>query len=176
MISIKDFAQAQGCSETIVYRHIRNNKKELGSNVQKSHGKTWLTDEGAEYIRSLMKQQPVVVSEEDPRVKILEEEKRELELQLREANATFQKYVTETTSLLVKASQQIELAEKSEAYKKKNTELEAQNDDLRASNDKKDELLLQAEKTAQELSNELTKEKERPISFKEYWQRRKKER
>lgn len=174
MISVRDFANQQGCGESIIYRHIRNHKKELGDRVQKSHGKTWLTDEGAEYIRSLMKQQPVVVSEEDPRVKILEEEKRELELQLREANVAFQKYVSETTSLLVKASQQIELAEKSEMYKKKNAELEAQNDDLRASNDKKDELLLQAEKTAQELSNELTEANTRPISFKEYWQRRKK--
>ena len=173
MISVRDFANQQGCGESIIYRHIRNHKTALGDRVQKSHGKTWLTDEGAEYIRGLMKQQPLVVSEGDPRVAILEAEKKELEAQLREANAAFQKYVSETTSLLVKASQQIELAEKSEAYKKKSDELEAQNGVLKADNDKKDELLLQAEKTAQELSNELTEEKNRAISFKEYWKRRK---
>ena len=173
MITVRDFAIQQGCGESIIYRHIRNHKADLGDRVQKSHGKTWLTDEGAEYIRGLMKQQPMVVSEEDPRVAILEAEKKELEAQLREANAAFQKYVSETTSLLVKASQQIELAEKSEAYKKKNDELEAQNGVLKADNDKKDELLLQAEKTAQELSQKLTEEKERHISFKEYLHRRK---
>lgn len=174
VISIKDFANQQGCSETIVYRHIRNYKNELGNNVRKAHGKTWLTVEGAEYIRGLMKQQPLVVAEGDPRVATLEAEKKELETQLREANAAFQKYVSETTSLLVKASQQIELAEKSEAYKKKNEELEAQNGVLKADNDKKDELLATAEKTAQELTDELAEANTRPISFKEYWQRRKK--
>ena len=63
MISVKDFATQQGCSEAIIYRHIRNHKEALGDRVQKAHGKTWITDEGADYLRGLMKQQPITIME-----------------------------------------------------------------------------------------------------------------
>lgn len=174
MISIKDFAKGQGCSETIVYRHIRNNKKELGSNVQKLHGKTWLTDEGAELIRSWMKQQPIVISDTNEATEKLREQIRQLQAK-----------VTEQAEKIANQSEELRAADKALAKvntlllnsakeKERADTLEAQNADLRASNDKKDELLLDAEKTAQKLSEELTEEKERRISFKEYWKRRKK--
>ena len=68
MITVKDFAKQQGCGESIVYRHIRNHKEQLGDRVQKMHGKTWLTDEGADYIRSLMTADPVVVKDRNDEV------------------------------------------------------------------------------------------------------------
>jgi len=174
MIKLQDFAKQYGVTDRAIQKHLKKHEKELEGHFDKrGPNGTWLDEYACDFIRGLMKQQPMVISEEDPRVGILEAEKKELEAQLREANTAFQKYVSETTSLLVKASQQIELAEKSEVYKKKNDELEAQNGVLRADNDKKDELLAEAEKTAQELSQKLTEEKNRAISFKEYWQRRK---
>lgn len=60
-MKVKDFAAQQGVSESIVYRHIRQHKDELGNRVIKQGKATWLTDEGQEYIRGLMVQQPVVL-------------------------------------------------------------------------------------------------------------------
>lgn len=62
-LKIKDFAVAQGVSESIIYRHIRQHKDALGDRVVKRGNATWLTDEGQEYIRGLMIQQPIVVGD-----------------------------------------------------------------------------------------------------------------
>lgn len=62
-LKIKDFAAAQGVSESIIYRHIRQHKNALGDRVVKRGNATWLTDEGQEYIRGLMIQQPIVVGD-----------------------------------------------------------------------------------------------------------------
>ena len=173
MITVKDFAIQQGCGESIIYRHIRKHKADLGDRVQKSHGKTWLTDEGAEYIRGLMKQQPLVISDTNEVTEALREQVRQLQAKVTEqaekiANQAEElracdKALAEVNTLLLNSAKEKERAE----------ELEAQNGDLRASNEKKDELLLEAEKTLQEANDELTREKERPIGFKEYWRRRK---
>lgn len=64
-LKIKDFAAAQGVSESIIYRHIRQHKNALGDRVVKRGNATWLTDEGQEYIRGLMIQQPIVVGDAD---------------------------------------------------------------------------------------------------------------
>lgn len=152
MISIKDFAKGQGCSETIVYRHIRNNKKELGSNVQKLHGKTWLTDEGAELIRSLMKQQPIVISDTNEEIKKLQEENRQL---LQSLNLAKDKIIL--------------LQEQNVALTLENAKIEL----LEADNNKAREEAESYKETSQKLSKELTEEKERRIGFKEYWRRRK---
>lgn len=152
MISIKDFAKGQGCSETIVYRHIRNNKKELGSNVQKLHGKTWLTDEGAELIRSLMKQQPLVISDTNEEIKRLQEENRQL---LQSLNLAKDKIIV--------------LQEQNVALTLETSKIAL----LEAENGKAREEAQSYKETSQKLSEELTEEKERPIGFKEYWRRRK---
>ncbi len=62
-LKIKDFAAAQGVSESIIYRHIRQHKEALGDRVIKRGNATWLTEEGQEYIRGLMIQQPIVVGD-----------------------------------------------------------------------------------------------------------------
>ena len=64
-LKIKDFAAAQGVSESIIYRHIRQHKEALGDRVIKRGNATWLTEEGQEYIRGLMIQQPIVVGDAD---------------------------------------------------------------------------------------------------------------
>lgn len=60
---VKDFAKELGCSDSIVYRHIRNHREELGDRIIKKAKQTWITEEGQEFIRSLMIQQPIVISE-----------------------------------------------------------------------------------------------------------------
>lgn len=60
---VKDFAKELGCSESIIYRHIRNHKEELGDRIVKKAKQTWITEEGQDFIRGLMIQQPIVVSD-----------------------------------------------------------------------------------------------------------------
>lgn len=173
MITVKDFAAQYGCSETIVYRHIRNHKDALGDRVQKQHGKTWLTDEGAEYIRGLMSHAAPAVYDEDPRVAKLEAEKEDLRRQLDAANIAFQKFATETAAMLTRASEQILLAEKSEANQQRADALEAQNADLSAELGAEREKTAQAEKTAQKAADELTEAKKEIERMKNatLWQR-----
>lgn len=168
MITIKDFAAQQGCSETIVYRHIRNHKDALGDRVQKAHGKTWLTDEGAEYIRSLMTQAPIVVSETSDIVKGLEEENKQL---LQALNAAKDKIIelTEQNGQLAIEVKKTELLEADNAAKDKEKEIlegfiadakaeieaqKAENGDLSRANEELGQKVAQAEKTAQEANTE----------------------
>ena len=170
MITIKDFAAQQGCSETIVYRHIRNHKEALGDRVQKAHGKTWITDEGAEYIRSLMTQAPIVVSETSDILKSLEEENKTL---LKALNVAKDKIIelTEQNGQLALKAGKIELLEADNVTKEKEkqilegfiadakAEIEVQKDQnavLSADNEALGQKVAEAEKTAQGLSDELT--------------------
>lgn len=62
-LKVKDFAAQQGVSDSIIYRHIRNHREQLGDSVVKKSKATWLTDEAQDYLRNLMVQQPIVVNE-----------------------------------------------------------------------------------------------------------------
>ena len=57
-LKVKDFAAQQGVSESIIYRHIRQHREELGEGVIKKPKATWLTDEAQDYLRGLMVQPP----------------------------------------------------------------------------------------------------------------------
>ena len=59
LLRVKDFASERGVSESIIYRHIRNHREELGENVYKEGKSTYITEEGQAFIRSLMFDQPV---------------------------------------------------------------------------------------------------------------------
>ncbi len=74
MISVKEFAFENKVSESIIYRHIRNHKEALGENVRRQHGRTWLTDEGVSFIKSLMTQQTIVREKANDVVRNLEQE------------------------------------------------------------------------------------------------------
>jgi len=79
-LKVKDFAAMQGVSDSIIYRHIRQHKEALGDRVIKRGNATWLTEEGQEYIRGLMTQQPIVVGDAETHRKVedLLEENRNL--------------------------------------------------------------------------------------------------
>lgn len=59
LLNVKNFASERGVSESIIYRHIRNHRDELGENVFKKGKSTYITEEGQAFIRSLMFDQPV---------------------------------------------------------------------------------------------------------------------
>lgn len=60
-MKVKDFAASMGVTESIVYRHIRNHREELGDGVIKKPKATWLTDAAQELLRGLMVQPPAPV-------------------------------------------------------------------------------------------------------------------
>lgn len=85
-LKVKDFAAMQGVSDSIIYRHIRQHKEDLGDRVIKRGNATWLTEEGQEYIRGLMTQQPIVVGDGETSRKNaeLEQENKALIYELKE--------------------------------------------------------------------------------------------
>lgn len=100
-LKIKDFATSQGVSESIIYRHIRQHKEALGDRVVKRGNATWLTDEGQEYIRGLMVQQPIVVGDG--------ETQRELEKLKEEVLRLHEKLESTQDALRASLQAQIEL-------------------------------------------------------------------
>lgn len=62
-IKVKDFARSKGVSDSIVYRHIREHREELGDSIVKEAKATWLTDEAQNFLSDLMITHPVVVGD-----------------------------------------------------------------------------------------------------------------
>lgn len=64
-VKVKDFALSKGVSASIVYRHIREHREELGDSVIKEPKATWLTDEAQNYLSSLMVSNPIVIGDSE---------------------------------------------------------------------------------------------------------------
>lgn len=166
MITVKDFAQMQGCSETIIYRHIRKHKTELGDNIQKRNGKTWITEDGVEFIRNLMMKDPIVVSDNNAEVEMWRKK-------YEEAIEAQNKYLAQVTPLLAKASEQIQLAERSKLNQERADALEAQNADLSVEIENKDKELEEVKELLKKAELRLINEQSRALTFKEWRERRK---
>lgn len=170
---VKDFAKELGCSDSIVYRHIRNHREELGDRIIKKAKQTWITEEGQEFIRGLMVQQPIVVSEAGfaQNLEQLERENSVLKDKLIAMHETLQ-----AAQLQIEEGRRAQLAlEASEGEKKM----------LTAS---RDEYKARAEQTAQEAAQErlradkaeeearlLREQLDRPLTFRERLRGRRKE-
>lgn len=125
MIKLQDFATAQHVTDRQIQRLLKKYEKELeGLFQRKGPNGTWLTDEACEILRSKMRQAPATVLEEDPRLAKLEAENADLQRRLNSANEAFQIYVANTSATLMKAKEQLQLAEQSEVNRKKAEELE----------------------------------------------------
>lgn len=118
MLRVKDFAAQQGVSESIVYRHIRQHREELGENVIKKAKATWLTDEGQDFIRNRMVQQPLVLQNNPPELEELRDQVRDLKTENKEQAAANRKLIV--------------MLEASQAENKKLTEKAARVDLLEA--------------------------------------------
>lgn len=118
-VKVKDFAVMQGVSESIIYRHIRNNRELLGENVVKKAKATWITDEGQEILRKFMVETPIVLKDQKDmeKVRSLEAENKELLLQLVEQGKTIQALQEERYQLAAKA-ERLALMEASERERK----------------------------------------------------------
>lgn len=109
MFSVKEFAEQQGCSETIVYRHLRTYADELGETVVKDHGKTWLKPEACDILRSKMKPKASVGSpDENPKIQELQNEIERLIQVQKEKDAVYKEALQSATDLLNSAVQMTE--------------------------------------------------------------------
>lgn len=161
MISVKEFAFENKVSESIVYRHIRNHKEELGDRVQKAHGRTWLTDEGVNFIKNLMTQQTIVREKANDVV-------RQLENELRLKNASIEAQANIIKSLerdLIDFEKNKQLLAE---HNDKIVALEAKNDDLSHVNEELGQKVAEAKKTAQEVNKTID-----VLVNGSYWERRK---
>lgn len=144
MISIKDFAIKNKVSESIVYRHIRNHKDDLGDRVQKAHGRTWLTPEGESFIKNLMTQQTVIYEKAS-------DEMNSLMRILAEKEATIEALTSERDALKTQIDIKVQALEE---HANSLAALEAQNGDLRADKEKLGQKVAQAEKMAENANKE----------------------
>lgn len=153
MIKLQDFAKQQGVTDRAIQKHLVKYAEELeGLYQRKGPNGTWLTDEACDILRSKMKQAPVAIFEEDPRVKRLEDEKADLQKQLNEANANFQKYVADTAATLAEAKSQLLLVERASSLEADNVRLSAENEAQRV---KVAETEKKASEDVQKAQNEL---------------------
>ena len=170
---VKDFAKELGCSDSIVYRHIRNHREELGDRIIKKAKQTWITEEGQEFIRGLMIQQPIVISEVGftQSLEQLERENSVLKDKLIAMHETLQ-----AAQLQIEEGRRVQLA------------LEASEDEKKTLTVSRDEYKAQAEQTAREAAQErlradkaeedariLREQLDRPLTFLERLRGRRKE-
>lgn len=162
---VKDFAKELGCSDSIVYRHIRNHREELGDRIIKKAKQTWITDEGQEFIRGLMVQQPIVVSEAGfaQSLEQLEKENSVLKDKLIAMHETLQ-----AAQLQIEEGKRAQLALEAAEDEKKT--LTASMDEYKVLADKAAQEAAQERQRAEEAEEEarrLREQLDRPLTFME---------
>ena len=173
-ISVKEYAKSRGKTVQAVYQQMKRkeNAEALKGHIQLrwvgNKNVKYLDDVGVEILDRASSSAPQVIINTEK-----EEELQTVKQQLEALKLDYMKLQGRNELLQEQLAEKDEKLLMLEAGKRKTDELEAQNGVLKADNDKKDELLAEAEKTAQELTDELAEANTRPISFKEYWQRRK---
>ena len=179
IIKLNEFADEQGVSVRTVQKKLtagRYQKQLEGEFLRTATDGTWLSAEAAEFLKGTFRTQAVGFISDSTYERQIAELKEALgaEKEKRyEDQQKFTDYMAQVTPLLQKANEQLALAEASEQNKQRAEALEAQNGDLRAEIKRLEELVAQERETAEKASDELSDERQRRISFKEFWSRRK---
>ena len=154
-VKLNDFADECGVSVRTVQKKLtadRYKSKLEGEFLRTGSDGTWLTEEGASFLRGTLKTKAVgFVSNER-----YEREIADLKRDLYETQKEYTAYVKNAAPLLLKASEQIALAERAGEYKEQIDALEAQNGEISADRDEWKGRASKAEKTAQEAAEKLT--------------------
>lgn len=143
MIHLHDFAQQQGVTDRAIQKHLKKYAADLeGLYERKGPNGTWLSDEACEILRSKMKQQPITIMESS-----------DVEKELRKKLEDKQNKIELLQGFLLDAKDEIKaLTDEKYALEAQNRRialLEADNEAVRVK-------ALEAEKTAQAASDELT--------------------
>ncbi len=149
MIKLQDFARDCGVTDRAIQKHLKKHEKELeGHFHRRGPNGTWLDETAQSYIRSLMKESPVIVGDtlQQQEVETLRKQVAVLQEKLIESQEKHISYVEHTTDLLNAAAENQKLLEASKASEN------ALRDDLSAERQKNEELVQELEKT-QEKAN-----------------------
>ena len=65
MITIRDFADEMGCSVANIYKHIKNNSKELENHVIKRGSKQFLDEEAQAFLKTLITPKSLVIGDQE---------------------------------------------------------------------------------------------------------------
>lgn len=65
MITIRDFADEMGCSVANIYKHIKNNQKELDDHIIKRGSKQFLDEEAQAFLKTLITPKSLVVEDQE---------------------------------------------------------------------------------------------------------------
>ena len=158
--TIKDLAKEMNCSYEAVRKQVKRYSKQLKEHIYTEHKTQYLDDYACDFLRDKRQDSPVVVSriEYDEAVELLKEKYTAALEEISRLKDEKQRLTEEKYQLEVKVA--------------KTALLEAQNGDLSR---EKGEALKEAgnaKKAAQEALQALEAEKQRPISFMEWLQRK----
>lgn len=120
MKKLQDFAREMGVTDRMIQKHLRTHAAELeGHYERKGPNGTWLDDEAQEIIRSKMRQTPVAIFEEDPRVKRQQAEIEDLREQLKKKDTVLYGLIEKNEAMQLQLQDlQLLTAGKEEAEKK----------------------------------------------------------
>lgn len=136
MIKLQDFATQQGVTDRQVQRLLKKYENELEDLYErKGPNGTWLTDEACDILRSKMKQAPVIVAENTAVMEDLRQKNEKLHEALEMAKDKI-----------------IELQEQNHRLELENAKIAL----LEADNEAQRVKIVEAEKNAQKLSDELS--------------------
>ena len=189
VISLKDYAKENHITYEAVRQQVIRYKKDLGEHIIQDGRQQFLDEEAVAFLDSKRQKNPVVIVQQDKNATIeaLREEKENLLVQIAAQAAKLSElseWKADNAVAIAEANQNKLLLE--EAHKEKEIlegfiqdakkEIEVLNAEKGEISAEKEKLVSEVEKerkTAQELSDELTREKTRRVSFREFWQRRK---
>lgn len=179
MIKLQDFARQQGVTDRAIQKHLKTYAEELDGLFQrKGPNGTWLTDEACEILRSKMKQQPVVLVDNQAQMDLAEakariEELQEQRVKAAEKLAALYEWKAEKAQLIAEAEQTRLLLD---TTKQEKEILEGFISDAKAEiaalSDEKADAEVRAREAAeatQKAQDELTAAREREQQVKEYY-------
>lgn len=157
MIKLQDFAREQGVTDRAIQKHLKKYALELeGLFERKGPNGTWLSNEACTFLRGKMKQQPVAIFDEDPRLAKLEAELKETKKRLDDKEKLLSMAQNQVQELLEEAGKVKALEEGRKALEGKIEALEAQNADLSEEKEFYIQTAASAEKDKDEALKELT--------------------
>ena len=125
-IKLQEFAKQNGVTDRAIQRHIKKHEKELqGHVIRKGPNGTWMDEFAQMYVKNLLREHPIVVSEVSEQVSNLEAENKMLLMALNDAKDMVIALKDEKTELLLQVSSMARLEVDNEVAKQRTAEVVA---------------------------------------------------
>lgn len=169
VITLRDYAKQNNVSYEAVRKQVVRYADELGDHIIRDGRQQFLDEEAVAFLDGKRQKNPVAIiqQDKDERIEALRQEKENLLKKIATIQEELLQEKDKVQSLLEEKNDQIRLLESqtadlSDEIEKKDETIQNQADELKTAN-----------LELSEVKEKLQQEKERPITFKEFWQRRK---